>query len=240
MATYEIIEENVEKIGEFQDRGIWRPKYRCGNCSKAIQEEYTRTSGECYHCNDGNVAVGEYLNRVYAMTFYISDVEKTGFIKGLFDLKDNFENVDEFSELLEIGFDDYPIDDSELLVVPPSGTANSEEDNHMNPIGEEVSKKVGIPFQEITYKKEDYASQKQLGIDERIENVRGNIGCTEDSLEADKAIVLDDIATSCATLSATAQALSEAGVSEVLGLVIARDENIQNLEYSNILEEVEE
>lgn len=239
MPTYEVVEENVKKIGEFQRKNIWQPKYRCKKCSRAIRESYTRTTQKCRSCNKDELPIGEYLSRVYAMTVYISDVEPDGFIQALFDLKNDFEHVSEFSELLEKGFDDYPVSDSELIVVPPSGTADSDAENHMIPIGEEVGSKVGVPFRNITYKKKDYPSQKHLGFEERIENVRGKIGCTEESIAANKAVVLDDIATSCATLSATAQALIESGVSEVRALVIARDEDIQSLEFANVLSEKE-
>ncbi|WP_152418314.1 ComF family protein [Halorubrum aidingense] len=239
MTTYEVIEENVEESGEFHGQAIWRPKYRCQKCSRAIKKSYTKTSGECYYCNNDLTAVGQYIDEVYAMTTYISDVEKNEFIEAIYDLKDNLEHISEFANILEQGFEDYPIADAELLVVPPSGTAESSTDNHMIAVAKEVSDRVEIPFRDIIHKREDYASQKELGLEERLDNLQGRIGCTEDSIAADKAIVIDDIATSCATVSATAQALVESGVSDVSGLVIARDEDIQSLEFANILAEVE-
>lgn len=240
MPKYDVVDRNVNKVWEFNGRDIWQPKYRCSKCCRAIQESYMRTSGVCYHCNEGNIPIGGDLEKVYAMSFYISDVDETEFIQGIYDLKDNQEHTSEFAALLEKGIDEYPISDSDLIVVPPSGTADSDEVNHMVPLAKELSSMVSIPFRNITYKKEDYPSQKQLGHQERIENVRGNIGCTETSLSAEKALIIDDIATSCATLSATAQALIEAGVSTVTGLVIARDEDTQNLEHANVLEKVED
>ncbi|KAA9410968.1 ComF family protein [Haloarcula hispanica] len=240
MAEYEIIKENVTKIGEIDGRNLWRPKYRCQNCSKAIQKQYLRTSGECYHCNEEDVAVGNYISKVFAMTFYASDAEYTEFEEAIFDLKDELEYVSEFTDILEKGFNEYSLSNSDLIVVPPSGTAESDEQNHMKSIGESVSERVGIPFRDITYKKEDYPSQKGLGTEERLENVKGKIGCTETDIEADNAVVVDDIATSCATLSATAQALVESGVDNVKGLVIARDEDLSNLQYANVLAEVKE
>lgn len=240
MAEYEVVENNVNKVWEFNGRNVWQPEYRCSKCSRAIQESYTRTSGVCYDCNEGDIPIGDDLEKVYAMSVYISDIKNTEFIQGLYDLKDEQKYTSEFSDLLAKGINEYTLTDYDLIVVPPSGTADSGEENHMIPLAEELSNEVSIPFENITYKEDGYSSQKQLDHEERIENVSGNIGCTETSLSAEKALVIDDIATSCATLSATAQALTEAGVSTVTGLVIARDENTQGLEHANVLKKVED
>jgi predicted amidophosphoribosyltransferase len=148
--------------------------------------------------------------------------------------------TDEFAEFLSMAFDDYPLRDRELIVVPPSGTADSSDQNHMVPLATKLEDEVGIPFRDITYKKEDFASQKGLSLEERIDNVIGKIGCEEDSIEADKALVVDDIATSCATISATAEALIESGVDQVAGLAIAKGIDIQGLRHADVLKKAGE
>lgn len=241
MPRYEIVEENVEKVWEFQGEKIWRPIYRCKYCSKPIPEEYAGNPGTCYDWHQDKLPVGENIAKIHSMTFYITDdIEKTEFMNGIYNLKDKMENTEEFAKFLSQAFEDYPLGDREMLVVPPSGTADSGEENHMVPVAENLSERVGITFNDITFKKEDYPSQKGLSLEERIENVMGKIGCSEDSIDADKALVVDDIATSCATMSATAEALLESGVRQVEGLAIARGADLTGLKHTNILREIEE
>ena len=99
-------------------------------------------------------------------------------------------------------------------------------------LGEIVSENTGIPFRDLMYKLEDYRSQKGLDPEERAENVDGKIGCREDNLDADRVLVIDDVATTCATLSSTAQALKQVGAEAVTGLVIGRNENFSNLKFA--------
>lgn len=240
MTSYEAIEENVEVVGEFNGQTVSRPKYRCGKCSKAIREQYTYTSNECRNCNQGLTAVGEYVDRVYAIGMYISDAEHTKLMEDIFALKDEFENVGKFSEMLEWGVRNHgDLANFDLVVVPPSGESESSEENHMIPLVEALSERVDIPFSDIIYKLDDYPSQKSLGLYERLENLEGKIGCEMDDIDANRVLVIDDIATSCGTLSETARAVLDSGAREAKGLVIARDEDLRNLEFANVIQETE-
>ena len=59
---------------------------------------------------------------------------------------------------------------------------------------------------------------------DRRENVRGAFACAEPSAVLDRRVLLiDDVATTGATLQACAEALKEAGAARVFGLVVARD-----------------
>lgn len=240
MISYEAVDENIEEVGKFDGHTIPRPKYRCGKCSKAIKEEYVHTSNECYNCNNGLTAVGENVDRVFAISIYISDAEHTDLMEDIFSLKDEFENLSKFSGMLEWGVRNHDaLSEFDLIVVPPSGESDSDEGNHMVPLGEALSERVDIPFADIIYKKEDYPSQKTLGLKDRLENLEGKIGCEIENLDANRVLVVDDIATSCATVSETARAVLESGATEAKGLVIARDENLRNLEFANVIKEKE-
>ena len=58
---------------------------------------------------------------------------------------------------------------------------------------------------------------------ERRENVRGAFACPDGGLVADRrVIVIDDVATTGATLRACAEPLKAAGAARVFGLVVAR------------------
>jgi predicted amidophosphoribosyltransferase len=240
MARYRNVEENWEDVGGFDGLTIDRPKYRCQKCSRAIKEEYLKTSGECYDCNNGEIEIGEFIQRVHAVTVYVPDAKNTDLMEGIYDLKDELENVSKFAAMLEWAVkNDNDLESYDLIVVPPSADSSSTEKNHMVPVAEELSAKVDIPFRDIIYSKSDHPSQKSLEFDERKENVQGKIGCREKDLQGERVIILDDIATSCSTLSETAKAVIESGASEAKGLVIARDESLRNLEFAGAIQKVE-
>ena len=69
------------------------------------------------------------------------------------------------------------------------------------------------------------ATLPQVGLDEsdRKRNIRGAFGCADRApLAGQYAVIVDDVATSGSTLVAAAQALQDAGVKEVGGLVLAK------------------
>ena len=63
---------------------------------------------------------------------------------------------------------------------------------------------------------------KSARVEERRANVGGAFICYN-KFQGGTVLLLDDVATSCSTLSATAMALKAAGVKRVLGLTIARE-----------------
>jgi ComF family protein len=60
-------------------------------------------------------------------------------------------------------------------------------------------------------------------IEERHRNLTGAFTCKNDSVRGRKILLIDDVATSCATLDACAAALKSAGAVSVWGLTLARD-----------------
>jgi len=60
-------------------------------------------------------------------------------------------------------------------------------------------------------------------VEERKENISGAFVCNTESLAGDQVILIDDVATSGATLDACAAALKEAGAASVWGLTFARE-----------------
>jgi len=60
-------------------------------------------------------------------------------------------------------------------------------------------------------------------VEERKNNVAGAFGCRGDRLKGKQVILVDDVATSGATLDACAGALKDAGAASVWGLVLARE-----------------
>jgi ComF family protein len=72
--------------------------------------------------------------------------------------------------------------------------------------------------------REDRPPQQRLSAAERMDNLLGAIRCTDPSAASHRRILLvDDVMTTGATLSACAEALADAGASHVSALVFARD-----------------
>jgi len=60
-------------------------------------------------------------------------------------------------------------------------------------------------------------------VEERRDNVAAAFGCRDRRLEGKAVLLIDDVATSGATLDACARALKEAGASSVWGLALAKE-----------------
>jgi ComF family protein len=60
-------------------------------------------------------------------------------------------------------------------------------------------------------------------VQERWQNVAGAFACRDERLKDQQVLLIDDVATSGATLTAAAEALKETGAASVWGLVLARE-----------------
>lgn len=252
MTTYRPNSESFKVLSHFEGAPVFQPKYRCGLCYKSRQEQYD-TCRTCEFTDDNQV--GTYIHKLYAVGIYLSNGNPRETLKGtieldsgnwpasdlygfyheLQDAKDG-RYTDKMAEVLAWGVRNYDsLDEFDLLVAAPSASAESLEENHMAPIGERLAELVDIPFLNIAYG--DFESQsKQDTLEDRISNVRGNVKLTQSDLgHIDRAIVIDNIATSCVTVSDTGRALREAGVGHSLGLVMARNEDYRSLESANAL-----
>ena len=64
---------------------------------------------------------------------------------------------------------------------------------------------------------------RTTSVEERQSNVAGAFTCRDSSLRGKQVLLIDDVSTSGATLTACAAALKKAGASSVWGLVLARE-----------------
>lgn len=85
-----------------------------------------------------------------------------------------------------------------------------------------LSEEVGVPISDglrrIHFKK----AQKELRKEERRTNIVGAFEVSDESLRGKTVLLVDDVATTMATLEACASVLKEAGVQRVYGIVLAR------------------
>jgi len=112
------------------------------------------------------------------------------------------------------------------LVVPvPLGRVRQRQRgyNQSDLIAQIFAASVGIEYQsEALNRNRETRSQVDLVFSERDKNVRGAFTAAKNSIEQKRILVIDDIATTGATLSACAYALLSAGAAEVSAITVAR------------------
>lgn len=248
--TYTPNDEHVEVLADLDGAPVVRPKHRCELCAKATEEQYSR----CYKCayTDEN-QVGDDLHAVFAVGIYV-DESAEGALRGRIETDSGAWDADvlhEYTEEIRAAKDGDHVEkmarllarsvrehdaltNLDLLVPAPSGSADVPAENHVVPIGNRLETLVGIPHRHVTHG-EFKSQRRQAGIEERVQNVRGAVRLTKSRIDAERALVIDDVATTCATLSDTARALHEAGVRDVLALVLGRNEDYRSLEDAGVL-----
>ncbi len=97
--------------------------------------------------------------------------------------------------------------------------------NHTKMITEKFSEKIGIRAEyDNLIKIKETESQTNLKRDERRENVKGAFKVKyPNRFKGRKILLIDDVATTCATIDECARVLKNAGAQEVNALVLARD-----------------
>jgi ComF family protein len=92
-------------------------------------------------------------------------------------------------------------------------------------LAKELGKFTGLPVDERTLIRSSYnlPQAKTGNVAERKQNVLGVFTCPGEELHEKKVLLIDDVATSGATLNVCALALKEAGAMSVWGLTLARE-----------------
>lgn len=228
MKKYHWVPDNTESIGEFQDESILHPKYQCNTCSNAISPFYAQKTGVCGFCQNGYNDFKQ-LERILSVTIYTYNFDDHKITNAIDEVKEG-KHAEEMVDILEWGMEN--LDDLmsyDMLVPPPRGTKDAAS-NHMENIGSLLNDRVNVPLRDLLRKSEEYGSQRDIdGAPERWDNVDGKIECVQEFRASPSVIILDDIATTGATLENCAKALNESGASKVVGLTIARTEYIDDL-----------
>jgi ComF family protein len=97
--------------------------------------------------------------------------------------------------------------------------------NQSELLAKELGKLTGIPLETecLVRLRHTPAQAMTTSLQERHGNLAGAFACKNDSMLGRKVLLIDDVATSCATLDACAVALKSAGAVSVWGLTLARD-----------------
>jgi ComF family protein len=112
------------------------------------------------------------------------------------------------------------------LVIPvPLGVARLKERgyNQAALIAKPLALKRGLPFETHGLARvRETRSQVGLSFDQRLDNVKGAFQANSELVNKRRVLVIDDVATSSATLDACGSALHAVGADEVFGLTLAR------------------
>ncbi|MBA7604410.1 hypothetical protein ES703_11530 [subsurface metagenome] len=97
--------------------------------------------------------------------------------------------------------------------------------NQSRLLAQELAKLTGLPLVDDCLVRERHTppQARTPNVDERRNNVADAFSCRDRRLEAKPVLLIDDVATSGATLDACARALKETGASSVWGLVLAKE-----------------
>jgi len=92
-------------------------------------------------------------------------------------------------------------------------------------LAKNLGKLTGLPVEEgcLVRQRRSSPQARSANVDERRQNVSGAFICLDERLQNKRVILIDDVATSGATLNACAEALKDSGASSVWGLTLARE-----------------
>jgi predicted amidophosphoribosyltransferase len=238
MTRYYIIEDNVEKVTEFKDDIVYHPRHQCEDCGHSISPSFAHRTGVCGMCHKGINEISEYLDRIYSVTFYCSEFSDHSLTNAIQNEVKQGKYVGEMAQIIEWGIRNFDISEEADYITPPPRGTDDADINHMEEIGRIVSGATGIPLENPLRKRTSYTSQKSISnAKERLNNVKDKIKSIESFEENPTIILIDDVATSTGTLKYSAKALLNSGAGQVVGLVIARSEGIDNLEKAEVVQE---
>jgi ComF family protein len=128
------------------------------------------------------------------------------------------------SSLLAKSLAQRPLQADMLVPVPlAAGRRRERGYNQAELIADWLSRSIDVPTAAALERVRETPPQVGLSAPERRRNVRGAFACSAETLVAGRrVIVLDDVATTGATLGACADVLKTAGAARVYGLVVAR------------------
>jgi ComF family protein len=121
---------------------------------------------------------------------------------------------------------DYPLTADVLVPVPLHSKRLKERGyNQSDLIATQLSKRIEMPVISDCLVRQRYAlpQTKTNSVSERRQNVADTFICRDARLKDMRVILIDDVATSGATLNACAQALKASGTASVWGLTLARE-----------------
>jgi len=131
-----------------------------------------------------------------------------------------------FAQLLNDYLISNPVPGEVLVPVPLHRKRLKERGyNQSSLLAQELVKLTNLPLIDNCLVRERHAlpQARTATVEERRSNVANAFSCRDGRLKGRQVLLIDDVATSGATLDACARALKEAGAASVWGLVLARE-----------------
>jgi ComF family protein len=130
------------------------------------------------------------------------------------------------AQLMSDYLTDYPLPGEVLVPVPLHRKRLRERGyNQSELLARELGRLANLPVVDDCLVRERHAvpQARAMNVEERRRNVAGVFCCRNDRLRGKQVLLIDDVATSGATLDACAAALKAAGAISVWGLVLSRE-----------------
>ncbi len=196
---------------------------RCPFCNRVVgaQEFWCDKCYESLNFVDVQDPPPRGVDRLYAVCYYDND-SKSAVLR----MKNGFYrySIDAFSAMISEAFPE-EIRQADVLTAIPSSRERCRELGypHSEKIAELVSVMSGVPYQRTMKVRNFKNEQKYLGAKLRSENVRDAFVIVPSAdIRGKTVLVIDDVCTTGATLSAAAEILRNAGAASVDAAVFAR------------------
>ena len=203
--------------------------FLCGPCEASLPRVDGRRCGACWLPLGGEkcaacAAHPAELTRLRAVYRYEGDVRK---LVQAFKFGGRSSLAGTLAEQMTICYEMHGLDAEVILPVPlAAGRRRSRGYNQASLLAKEVSRGIGVPLVEALRRTGSVAPQAQSATAaERRRNVAGAFEVARvGSVAGRRVLIIDDVATTGATLNACAIELLNAGVAEVSGFTLARED----------------
>jgi ComF family protein len=201
----------------------------CRTCQKALPRIGDSICPKCGRPQPGGITCPACINWQAHIDAIRSPLKFDGLAReAIHQLK--YKNLRSLAKPLAAILKDYwiqrPLPGQMLVPVPLHSKRLKERGyNQSGLLACELSKLIHIPVVDSCLIRTEYflPQAKTASVEERRRNVKQSFACCNSSLQNTRVILIDDVATSGATLDACAAALKSSGVLSVYGLVIARE-----------------
>ena len=205
----------------------------CDWCSKPIAKKY-QNYGYCNNCHN---KLEPPLLKVRTVGIYYLKTVENQLSKEIWQLKSDPSVADKLAEcMIYVINERYKyLKEFDLIVPVPSGDSKRGY-NQAELLAKNVSENIGIPFQDILYKKEEYLPQHCTPLKDKEDNIKNKIDCKE-KIVGKNVLLIDDAYITGDTKNECARALKECGAENIVCLVIGRAVDKTNMDYIKSLDE---
>ncbi len=222
--AYVLVPSGIPRFARADGVEHWLvPPPACPQCSAPIPASFT----SCDYCDETPEFAASILQRVVASTLYLPD-ERPPWPHNaeLVALKRDGSHAAAFAEALAHVLASTDVGDFDAVVPIPSTTTRE----HPGPLAlaNALGRRLDRPVQNLLRHVRQVAPQKSLKRDRRFDNVAGALIAAGPCASA-RILLVDDVATTCATLLEAARALAAQGARVCVGAVAGRHTSGQAL-----------